>query len=480
MKYGPGSSMAALLHRSRAQQDNSSRNKRLGNDTVHIHGMWFHPNSKDRLQAQDRESMDRLRTAHTTVTNATRNIPSNFNAHLWTDRKSMRALYMPVIRSGQPELEIPHAMISNSHVSIHLAGEIESLISRFDGPHKRTLEELFNHPANINIGFRSDIFRLLYTILYSEKANESGIHEADEFNIHLDIDAMRVAEEHKKEQDTGHSSFGGKASQPVHIPDQLHRSGYGTLSKGDNDVLGASPRHFNAIGVAEATLALLKEGTWESFAVFFDDPSSALNSGIGTTFRKHDLEIKHYAGELHALNRKSDDLPQKILSQEDILDYFRLAEKIRQSKPTLQTKVDELADVIENNKNQKEVAAARMELKAINNVYDTCGKFIEAYVNKHSYLPQVTHTPRYNSPEFNQMAGGFKHLLEPMFGDYEFGAFRTFQDSDKSWRAGILSFNRGKLNVTDNDVADFEERAKAFRGIRNMIKASTTDELDFV
>lgn len=470
----PGSSRAASLRRSYDQPIKEGKKEKDPSDGVHIHGMWFHPNSQGRIQAQDRNFLENLRNAHATMMNVTRELPSNVDAHLWTDRKSRRALFAQTYRSDKFEPEIPLSMMMNSQVKVHLAEEIETLISEFDGPNKKTLEALFNHPANINIGFRSDIVRLLYGILFSGKNTEDEKRDDAEFNIHLDIDVMHQAEKAKKEKALLGSAV--KTSiEAIRIPEALRSDGYGLLSK-ENNVIGMRPRHEKAIRTAELTLALLNDGSKAKFEELLT--SFGYHSYIKSmAFDMFDNGMRKHGEKLQEWHLKNTGPKSRDLDQENLLDYFRLAEKIRQLKPKWQAQIDYLANIIENtNPSEEEKAFAQLEIKAIKDVFETCGEFIKAYVNKHSYLPQVAFVPETSAPEFEQTASGFKNLLKPIFGDVEFDRIHTFTNSDGSWQAGTLSFDSKKLGM-DDMMFDLDLRPDVFEHMHKTTGPSTTDDL---
>ncbi len=470
--------------------------------------MWYQSSPHPRVGSGDSNFRQRLASAFITEVAGTSNLPPNVDAHLWTDRRNLKALYMPIVRSNLSELEIPHSMISKTHLKIHLEGEIEELISNFpNSEHRKIFSELFNHPATINIGFRSDIVRLLYGILYTKASVKSGRGEESEFNVHVDIDTLdagmakkatkqgfearglgfvdRNFENAKLNLKATHVSLSQRtvgarissppsknefdelirqpqkswsgsipvdnsSGKPVKISESLRSEGYGTLNKA-NDVIGMSPHHHEAVQVAKNTLKFLKTGIYDHLdesADFF-----ALEHFEG--------RIQYFGELLHAMNTNEVTAP----SQAELLDYFRLSEKIRKLKPELQAEVNKRSDIIKSNgSGDAEIEAARTQIKAIRNVYKLSGSFIEAFVNKHSYFSQIANVPERGNPEF-------KRLFESILGFDEVSA------SSGDWKADRLDIDELGLGI-DSESIDFDDGVDALANMKKMIRPSTTDDLD--
>jgi len=426
------------------------------NDTVHVHGMWYQPTPLPRVTSRDQKFREKLVTAYIGMADGTMDMPSNVKAHLWTDRKSMHALYMPVVKSNGTEIELPHSMLAKAPVSVHLEGEIEKLISQVQDKKLRTkLNEIYNHPAGENIGMRSDLVRLLYGILHSENAQGSKNKQKVEFNIHIDIDtlaatnsekaveqlvpdndsylnglqrakielqvmhksleAMKLPEksEHPSKEDVialaerPQKSWSVQApversGSPVVIPDKLQKRGYVSHVHA-NHILGITPSHKKAIEVAKRTHRLLKTGN--------------LKSGISDLRLKHDPNFNFYETTakdrinlLHGLNSSETIAKSKTLNQQQATDYFRLAEKIRQMRPALQEKMDALTRIARDETNNvQERNVAKMQIEALRSIYETSSDLVESFVNKTSYFPQVA-TFSLNAYQ------DFLKLFQPVFG----------------------------------------------------------------
>ncbi|MCR4468343.1 hypothetical protein [Burkholderia sp. SCN-KJ] len=507
-----GARLDKLRELTRSGREPGHAAARQEGDSVHIHGMWYQSSPHPRVGSRDSNFRQHLASAFITEVAGTSNLPPNVDAHLWTDRRNLKALYTPIVRSNLSELEIPHSMISRTHLKIHLEGEIEALISNFPDPeHRKMFSELFNHPATINIGFRSDIVRLLYGILYTKASVKSGGGKESEFNVHVDIDTLDAGMAKKAtkqgfaayksgfvDQDFENAKLNLKAAhvslsqrtvgagvspppsknefdklitqpqkswsrsipvdnssgKPVKISESLRSEGYGTLNKA-NDVIGMSPHHHEAVQVAKNTLKLLKTGMYDNL-----DESADFSA-----LEHFERKIQYFGGMLHMMNANGVPDEMNAPSQAELLDYFRLSEKIRKLKPELQAEVNKRSDIIKSNgSSDAEIEAARTQIKAIRNVYKLSGSFIEAFVNKHSYFSQIANVPDSGNPEF-------KRLFESMLGFDEVSA------SSGGWKADRLDIDEIELGI-DNEGIDFEDGVDALANMRKMIKPSTTDDLD--
>lgn len=433
------------------------------NDTVHIHGMWYQPTSRPRVTSRDQKFRGKLVTAYLDMVHGASDLPPNVKAHLWTDRKSMHALYMPAVKPNGGEIEIPHSMLAKAPLSVHLEGEIEELIAKVPYKELRTqLEALHNHPAGENIGLRSDLVRLLYGILYSENAEGAKDGQEAEFNIHIDIDtlaathpekaAIQLNQNHTKrlsglqraklELQAMHKSLETmklpakpaplskeeiaalagrpqkswsahvplkKAGSTVVIPDKLRKRGYVAHNhkyvayNDENDLLGMVPGHPNAIKVANRTYRLLKNGNFKpglsDLGVHFFRPYIF----FGNILEK---KVKLF----HRLNGGVNEPKSKALNQQQVVDYFRLAEKIRRMRPALQEKMNALTLIArDETRIAQERDTAKMRIEALRSIYKASCKLVESFVNKSSYYPQIAASSMKTYKDFRK-------LLQPILG----------------------------------------------------------------
>lgn len=208
--------------------------------SIHVHGMWFEPLSKEprRLMYNDSQYRLQLITAYLQMVNGTRELPDNADVHLWTDRQTMHALLMPLTLSNGSEIEMPHSMLARSKLKLHYEGELEALISQIsDKDLRMQLLKLYYHPVRLNIGALTDIVRLTYGLLYTESGKaldkprnrvfkliknlRAKLDEklqrphpgnkkelpSDEINIHIDIDTLAVTEYHKTTERLNRPAF---------------------------------------------------------------------------------------------------------------------------------------------------------------------------------------------------------------------------------------------------------------------------------
>jgi hypothetical protein len=195
---------------------NSAKSKgarELGKKGTHVHGMWYQAAPHERVASENPRFRKDLAGAYLTMTDGVSASPNNVDGHLWTDRRTLRALYMPT-----GEVEIPHSMIARGPVAIHVKGELGDLIDNEENEATRkTFQKLHNHVAGENIGARSDIERLAYTTLYSsQKTDASSPAEADEINVHMDIDTMDSVN-----VDRAIVATGGEVGEKSPAPDSL-------------------------------------------------------------------------------------------------------------------------------------------------------------------------------------------------------------------------------------------------------------------
>ena len=497
----PGLSLNTGNSSSQAEPSNITKN-----DTVHIHTMWYQPSPLPRVTSRDRHFREKLIAAYLGVTNGTRDLPPNVKAHLWTDRKSMHAFYMPVTRPDGSEIELPHSMLARAPLSVHLEGEIEALIDQVSDQELRAMfEELHNHPAGENIGLRSDLVRLLYGILYSENSKKTMDRRKGEINIHVDIDTLaamnsKKAEKQQAEKQQGenhvakldglqraklelqamHKSLEGmklpkkpapltkeevtalarrrqrswsvhapvekSAGAPVVIPDRLRQRGY-MVGGVENDLIGMVPGHRQAVMVAKQTHHLLKTGNYNQ-ALF-------PHQGIRSSYNLFDEPLQEYAKLFHALHSSMDVPESKTLSRRRVFDYVLLAERIRQIKPALQEKLDALTMTAEDEAQpERERDIAKMQIEALSSIYDAATMLVESFVNKSTYSPQRMTASR-------QMVIDFLKFSASVFGVVKQRAFTS------SWKGGTL----GSDESIEYDDPEYKVQEKlVFKDIKAMIR----------
>lgn len=479
------------------------------NDTVHVHAMWYQPSPLPRVTSRDQHFREKLITAYVDMTNGTRDLPPNVKAHLWTDRQSMHAFYVPVAKSNGAEIEPPHSMLAKAPVTVHLDGEIEDLIAQVQDKKLRTqLAKLHHHPAGENIGLRSDLIRLLYGILYSENKKKTKGGQGAEINMHVDIDALAAINSEKavKQSSQGyvghlrglqrakfnlramHKSLKGmefpekpaplskkevatladrpqrswsrpmlvpvekSAGSSAVIPNDVHKRGY-VVDGLENDILGMVPGHQKAIKVATQTHHLLKTGNYKQR--LFDRRINL------EPYKAHKSSLQEYAKLFHTLNCGVDMPKSQALDQQHVVDYFRLAEKIRQMKPALQEKMN-ASTIIARDETRiaQEREIAKMRIEALRFIYEASNKLVESFVNKSSFFPQVATS----SPE---MTNGFRKLSETVFG------MKPQPASIGSWKGGTLeSVERNKY-----DGPEYKAQEKlVFKEIKAMIRPRSTDD----
>ncbi len=500
--------------------------------------MWYQASPHERVTSENPRFRERLATAYLTMTHTALRLPGNADAHLWTDRRNLRALYMPI-----GEVEIPHSMIARGPVSVHVAGELEGLIDDKAGVGLRDFRKLNAHPAGENIGLRSDIERLAYTTLYTSPHDRAaGAPEASgELNIHADIDTLESAETArlrnvrltddlddalakavmaKKPQfsslekaddldgaesdDLDESEVGdldgsetddldstgsddldrekfdalvdemeklmamkqeidglklpakpplldpnarlALISQPqkswfrpplaqppaARVPsdakidpqviEDLRMGGLSTRD-GENDILVVAPQSNAARRIARTIVERL-EGQ--------DDPVETF-SNLATDYRDDAHSIARYLGSLdgHLPDARPREEQTRIL-----LDYFRLAERIRKLKPALQEKLDGLSAIAgSKTMHRADRAAAKHKARALTRIYARSTQLLENFVNMSTYVAQVEHSS----------SRGPEKLMKALLGA------KAEATTTDSWKGGSL---KSKFVLKDDDPGD--------------------------
>lgn len=480
-------------------------------DKVHVHGMWYQPSPQPRITSRDQHFREKLIAAYMGMANTATDLPPNAKAHLWTDRKSMHSLYMPVAKSNGSEIELPHSMLAKAPVSVHLDGEIEKLISQVSNKKLTAkLEKLLNNTAGENIGLRSDLARLLYGSLYSESAKKNKGKENTEINIHIDVDTLAATNMEKGAKQLGQDRVGNlddmqrakihllamhqslenmnfpekskplskeevavlaeqpqkswstfnpvekPAEDPLAIPASLRKLGV-VADSGENDVLGMIPHHKKAFKVAEKTLHVLETGKYKI--------KRGLPREIARAYKEHEKHVQEYAKFFHRLNGKEDIPESRTLDQKYVVDYFRLAEEIRKMKPALQEKMDALTRIAQDKtKSEQEQGIAKMKIDVLQSIYRASVRLTGSFVNKSSYFPQTETSTKKTSEKFQN----FSNLV---FGVKPPTAFTG------SWKGGALDTD--EINNYDRNSPQYKAQEKlVFADIKVMIRSRSTDDYE--
>ena len=243
-----------------------------------------------------------------------------------------------------------------------------------------------------------------------------------------------------------------KAGSPVVIPKKLHKQGY-VSSERENDVLGMTPGHEKAIKVANRTYRLLKTGNLKS-------GHSDLKLKRNPNYDLYKLSLEEPIRLFQALNNGANMVQSETLDQQQVIDYFRLAEKIRRMGPALQEKMDALTSIAQDTtKNRQERNIAKMRIEALGSIYQASCDVVDSFINKNSYFPQVEN---FSSKTYQD----FLKLFQSIFNtDPQYV-------STASWKGSELQTTVGGSDAVPASLAQMKH---VFKEIKAMIRRSETE-----
>jgi hypothetical protein len=470
-------------------------------DQVNVHAMWYQKDDFPRATSRDQTLQKNLIAAYVETASSAHSAPPNVETHLWTDRKSLHSLYMPYIDVRGSTIEIPHSMLARMPVNIHLDKELEKLIDMVEDKAIRdVLHQFHRQGAAVNIGFRSNVARVLYCYLYSAKEKDSTHAEGGKLNFHVDIDTLAAIRELlarprtrrrvefesggienakatwkamgkemeglrppkpqylfktdlAKLADTPQKSWSlpdqdnRVQGAPVKIPHEVLKRGRLARS-GENDVIAMVPGHEKALDVAKNTLSSVEK--WP--------PKKKWWLSLPNPYEER---LKKYASRYHQL----DEHAAEPLSSETAVDYLRLAQRIVGLKPNLEQKISDLQATIANpGSTPDERNIAVMRVKAIHLVYDLSRNLVFDFDNYHSYLPQVRGT----SEKGRQILAQFSKTV--------FGVTPPRAETG-SWKGAPLE-NDCPDKVDRNSKAFSAVQRTVFKEIKKMLRGRTDDDIE--
>jgi hypothetical protein len=379
----------------------------------------------------------------------------NVGLHLWTDRANNLPFHYPLTTRRAGDVVLSQSVIESKSVAIHNANELQSLVDRESDPTLReALKWLMNHPANANIGFRSDVTRLVYLLLYARKREESD-HAAppSQLNVHVDKDVLEDLNRSSRAPlsmadrwDTADLTFA--------IGESLKALGFFSRS-GENSAFAIMPGHVAGRKMAESMRRTVGTGT---FVPGKGGPQGVVvRSGAYKTFEKEVCRTSAFLARItgHAT-------PNEALDTMSVVDHFRLAERIRQETPMIQYTMDR---ILERSADPQLPHPQRQQLlrraAALDVIYRESGKLIVNFVNLNTFVPMVQNA---SVPDL-EMARFFRRYL---------GALPSVSSTAKSWRSGALA--TGDVSLPHESVGPADLR-DAFDHIKRVMVSQTDDDL---
>jgi hypothetical protein len=483
--------------------------KERAGDKVNVHIMWEPKDPYPRVTSRDKNFQKNLLTACIELADTSRGLPRNAQAHLWTDRKGVRALNMPSVLAGDVEIEIGRSMLSRLPFHLHRRKELCHLIAMVKSDDDRKmLRELLYHPANVNIGFRSDVERALYCFLYSARKKSSTRSGKRELNIHIDVDSLAAIKEKIAYLKAGHQEESFKcgdfdnakavikamgeeiknlplppesdeltepelkapAERPqksrrapaagesrtgekVKIPKSVLKTGYLTRSN-ENDLIAMVPKNIKARAVVESIHAGLRSGTYMP-PRFYSDLISFEDG------KRQHAQIFHMLNSPPGTNPGAPDTDLTV-------SYYRLAQRIVDSKEDLIRKVLGMPGTSESGPNSLKVSTTnlnvRMRVKAIEEIFRQSTEFISDFVNAHTYVPQLANN---STKEWKK----FSKITEPVFG------VKPDKAKTHSW-AATFPYVEYHFQV-DAGSAQYQLcKWQVFKEIKAMLRSQTDDDIE--
>lgn len=405
-----------------------SRNQAIASGAFRLHASWDRV-SRDRLSAApEAKFREDLTEAYLAMVDVKSECPDGVEAHLWTELPTPHALLRPVARfvpayeslgqkSRVTEVEIPHSMLQQSPVEVHLKGAMDGMMDWAAGEdrgYRVALNTLYRHPITENIGGRADLTRALYTALYYKTDDDP----TQALNIHIDPDtaAGTVTKKHRANkvalgwkgrleneksrlramkakldqlaiprkiapisvEDVGklakipqrnfwtHSASLSNKSENFGIDkkteknlEDLQMFGFSTRDL-ENDLLVVSPLHDEAWEVLDKSM------------IMTDIPSADMHDLL-----KNQADVEH----LRALN--GDSRPIETLTSMDLFAYFSLAERIRKVGYAA---IGDRMEVLAQQKNA--IADSERLNTEMWHIVDTCSSLISEVVNDTTFSPQ--------------------------------------------------------------------------------------------
>lgn len=438
---------------------------------VHVHTMWYSPDPLEHGRPTSQKLARSLQEAFIHVSSGATTMPENAKAHLWTDRKSLHALY----RSD----EIPHSMIDSGLVEIHTAEAVERMIAEVADPQVRGLFQRLHGSSMIeNIGARTDIERLLYVLLYRSPADNATTTK-DALNLHIDIDTLvdalagqdayklrgleraKATFEHFKSVRTStvHSRAGSNLLDlPGSIVSRLRSKGLASNGT-EIELLASVPMSARGIEAAKNILSIIENDQYVHEPELPEEVAWMTETHLATV-----VDNAPYLRELNTRNPSAERIladqlapTEHGLSPAGLQDYFRIAEKIRRSRPRIQQHINNMARLAATMPGEGGVKIFE-EMSALASVYSFCIELIEGQVNRTTYLPQVSGADL-------EMAYGIPELMLELFGQLP-----SDGETAGSWKSANLELGA----ASEAAVAEptYKGHAQAWEQLKRFVAAA--------
>ncbi|GIZ50585.1 hypothetical protein NCCP691_05990 [Noviherbaspirillum aridicola] len=225
------------------------------------------------------------------------------------------------------------------------------------------------------------------------------------------------------------------------------------------DVLAIVPGHPRAISVSAKMLHGLQTGHYRP-GISPNEVGHALTSYAG-----YKSFARNIAYKMRKLDAKPAGMFRGVPDHATTVDYYRLAERIRQLEPKLQDEVHLALAIAGNAEFDDETRSlSRKRAAALAEIFKWSTDLIDAMVNRTTYFPQVANAPRRNEKLNEVMA-------------FEKSVFGT---APVSLRAGS-AWGKARLNTGDEPLEPPSDALlkEIFREVKTMLPASDTSTLEY-
>ena len=430
-----------------------------------MHAVWYSRSSLEPSSNGSTAFRKELAKSYLGLIDGMHGTPANMQAQLWTDRKSLHALYTPVVQANGVEIEIPHSMIGHPRTRVTVQRE-QDLFAMLDAIEANTLRQdlkkLYLHPARVNIGFLSDVIRIIVTQAYARQGEFFR-----RMNVYSDRDSMAdVALQRDHEAaggqgdppeglDAAKLSIRAMANSPPAVPDatvpeEMQEYGY-AINCRDNDILAAVPGSKRSKDVVRKMLRTLDAVKYTRPSVREKDAVKVYTEGI--------QQALAYFRSLRS-GRENEPPPTNI-DPEEALGTFALAERVRALRPELQDWIDDLEATARDTMDDALHERCIVEAAALRSVYGRYNEHTEHFVNLCTYLPQTgLQIGKADDALFDFYQGVFNVVP------------RVF-DGENSWKGEL----RSTLPEVDAHRPSLKKQIEAHGVILGLLKAQPSREI---
>ena len=434
-------------------------------DAVDMHAIWYSRAALEPSTNGNTAFRKELAKSYLGLIDGMHGTPANMQAHLWTDRKSLHALYTPVVQANGVEIEIPHSMIDHrlSRVKVQQEPDLLAMLDAIeDDTLRQDLKKLYFHPARVNIGFLADVIRVIVTQAHARRREFFR-----RMNVYTDRDSMAdVALQRDHEAaggegdppeglDAAKLSIRAMAKTPPAVPDatvpeEIQTYGY-ALNCRENDILAAVPG-------AKRSKDVVRKMLRTANAVKYTRPSAREKDAVKVYTEGIQQSIAYFRS---LRSGRENEPPPTHTDPEEALSAFALAERVRALRPELQKRIDDLEATARDTMDDGLSERCIVEAAALRSVYGRYNEHTEHFVNLCTYLPQTSlQIVKANDALFDFYQGVFNAVP------------RVF-DSESGWKGEL----RSTLPDVDGHEPSLKEQIEAHDVILGLLKAQPSREI---